>query len=67
MQVFMFGLVLLNTLSWYLFGKRKWRTQLGNFLSSSFIQEWTSQVAQVVKNLPANAGDTGDAGLIPGS
>ena len=24
------------------------------------------QVAVVVKNLPANAGDTGDAGLIPG-
>ena len=26
-----------------------------------------SQVALVVKNLPANAGDTRDAGLIPGS
>ena len=26
-----------------------------------------SQVALVVKNLPANAGDTGDAGSIPGS
>ena len=26
-----------------------------------------SQVVLVVKNLPANAGDTGDAGLIPGS
>ena len=26
-----------------------------------------SQVALVVKNLPANAEDTGDAGLIPGS
>ena len=25
-----------------------------------------SQVVLVVKNLPANAGDTGDAGLIPG-
>jgi len=25
-----------------------------------------SQVAQVVKNLPSNAGDTGDEGLIPG-
>ena len=24
-----------------------------------------SQIAQLVKNLPANAGDTGDAGLIP--
>ena len=28
---------------------------------------WTSQVAIVVKNLPANAGDARDAGLIPGS
>ena len=26
-----------------------------------------SQVVLVVKNLPANAGDTGDTGLIPGS
>ena len=27
---------------------------------------WASQVALVVKNPPANSGDTGDAGLIPG-
>ena len=27
---------------------------------------WASQVAQVIKNSPANAGDIGDAGLIPG-
>jgi len=27
----------------------------------------TSQVALVVKNLPARAGDIGDVGLIPGS
>ena len=27
---------------------------------------WVSQVALVVKNLPANAGDIRDAGLIPG-
>ena len=27
---------------------------------------WASQVALVVKNSPANAGDTGDAGSIPG-
>ena len=27
---------------------------------------WTSLVALVVKNLPANAGDVIDAGLIPG-
>ena len=29
--------------------------------------QMASQVAQVVKNLPANAGDVRDAGLIPGS
>ena len=28
---------------------------------------WTSQVALVVKNLPANAEDIRDVGLIPGS
>ena len=28
---------------------------------------WASQVAQVIKNSPANAGDIGDAGLNPGS
>ena len=28
---------------------------------------WTSQVALVVKNLPATAGDIRDVGLIPGS
>ena len=28
---------------------------------------WASQVAQWEKNLPANAGDTGDTSLIPGS
>ena len=28
---------------------------------------WASQVALMVKNSPANAGDTGDMGLIPGS
>ena len=27
---------------------------------------WASQVAQWVKKLPANAGDTGDMGSIPG-
>ena len=27
---------------------------------------WASQVVLVVKNLPANARDTGDMGLIPG-
>ena len=28
---------------------------------------WASQLALVVKNPPANAGDAGDTGLIPGS
>ena len=28
---------------------------------------WASQVALVVKNLPANAGDIRDTGLVPGS
>ena len=28
---------------------------------------WASQVVVVVKNLPANAGDIGDAASIPGS
>ena len=28
---------------------------------------WVSQVALVIKNLPANAVDTGDVGLISGS
>ena len=28
---------------------------------------WVSQVKLVVKNLPANSGDIGDAGSIPGS
>ena len=27
---------------------------------------WASQGALVIKNLPANAGDAGDVGLIPG-
>ena len=27
---------------------------------------WASQVAQWIKNLPANAGDTGDLGSTPG-
>ena len=31
-----------------------------------FLPNWASQVALVVKNPPANAGDIGDAGSIPG-
>ena len=32
-----------------------------------YCQAWPSQVALVVRNPPANAGDMGDVGLIPGS
>ena len=31
------------------------------------LYHWDSPVAQLVKNLPVNAGDAGDMGLIPGS
>ena len=31
------------------------------------LYHWASPVAQLVKNLPVNAGDAGDMGLIPGS
>ena len=34
---------------------------------SLLAETWTSQVALVVKNPPANAGDIRDVGLIPGS
>ena len=36
------------------------------FLWLSSIPLWASQVAQVVKNLPANAENARDTGLIPG-
>ena len=36
-------------------------------LESTYTKSGASQVVLVVKNLPANAGDTGDMGLIPGS
>ena len=32
-----------------------------------YVYKWASQVVLVIKNLPTNAGDTGDLGLIPGS
>ena len=35
--------------------------------SASYLSLWASQVAGVVKDLPANAGDIKDVGLIPGS
>ena len=39
---------------------------LGLLILSS-VKRWAFQVALVVKNLPANAGDVRDVGLIPGS
>ena len=38
----------------------------GDFQACICERKWTSQVALVVKNLPANAGDVGDVGSIPG-
>ena len=43
-------------------------TEQLHFLPISIYQYlWASQVAQLVKNPPANAGDIRDVGLIPGS
>ena len=39
----------------------------GNVLELDRGADWASQVALVIKNLPANAGDVRDMGLIPGS
>ena len=39
---------------------------LSPFFTFIFFFLWASQVALVVKNLPANAGDFRDASLIPG-
>ena len=36
------------------------------FLANLVYRAWASQVALVVKSLPANAGDKRDMGLIPG-
>ena len=36
------------------------------FLSYLIYLNWASQVALVVKNLPANAGDIRDSGWVPG-
>ena len=41
------------------------QTRLSDFHSLT-CPSWASQVLQRVKNPPANAGDPGDAGLIPG-
>ena len=57
-----------------LFGRNAWfcppsKTEAGKLakcLATSH-SDWASQVAQVGRNPPANAGDTRDTGLIPGS
>ena len=40
-------------------------TTVHDFLEVSTNNNWASQVALVIKNLSANAGDTRDTGLIP--
>ena len=45
-------------------GVTKSRTRLSDF-NHSLTHSWASQVALVVQNLPANAGDTRDTGSIP--
>ena len=51
-----------------IYGVAQSRTRLKRLSSSSSRQCcWASQVELVVKNLPANAGNAGDTGLIPGS
>ena len=39
---------------------------MGEYLYGDIHPFWASQVALVIKNLPANAGDAGDPGSIPG-
>ena len=36
-------------------------------IQSVLLESWASQVAQVVKNPPANVGASGDSGSVPGS
>ena len=39
--------------------------EIGTDIYTLLCLKWASQVALVVKKLPANAGDAGDMGLIP--
>ena len=41
--------------------------QYSSYICNPIFFPWSSQVALAVKNLPANAGDSGEAGSIPGS
>ena len=51
-----------------LYGEHSWRWQwpINMEIISVYTSFWASQVAPVVRNLPANAWDVGDMGLIPG-
>ena len=46
--------------------ERRWGLALGVQSLGGYNSKGTSQVVLVVKNLPANAGDIRDMGLIPG-
>ena len=46
--------------------KDEWRSWLGVGILFKVQENWASQVALVVKNPPANAGDVRDLGSIPG-
>ena len=48
-------------------GTKTHSTHRWNDYLFNYPMEYTSQVAQLVKKLPANAGDTRVVGLIPGS
>ena len=51
-----------------IFNNQKHINQSPSFIKyESLLCKYASQVALVVKNLPANAGDVRDAGSIPGS
>ena len=48
-------------------GGKKKKTYYKVTIKTVYYWHWASQVALVVKNLPANAGDLRDASLIPSS
>ena len=43
-----------------------YHSNVNHFLFTTYLLIWVSQVVLVVKNLPADAEDVRDAGLIPG-
>ena len=50
-------------------GDSAWTPKTHSWVQNSalILSTWAPQVVLVVKNLPANAGDTRDAGSVPGS